>query len=34
MTKDELRERLTSFAVRIVTMADAMPSTISGMAVK
>ena len=33
MNKDELRERMTIFAVRIVKMVDAMPSTISGMAI-
>ena len=33
MNKDELRERMTSFAVRIVKMVDAMPTTISGMAI-
>ena len=33
MNKDELRERMTNFAVRIVKMVDAMPSTISGLAI-
>ena len=33
MTKDDLRERMTGFAVRIVKMVDAMPSTVSGMAI-
>ena len=33
MNKDELRERMSSFAVRIVKMVDAMPSTISGLAI-
>ena len=33
MNKDELRERMTDFAVRIVKMVDAMPSTVSGLAI-
>ena len=33
MDKSELQERMTSFAVRIVKMVDAMPSTVSGMAI-
>ncbi len=33
MNKDELRERLTSFAVRIVKMVDAMPQTVAGLAI-
>ena len=33
MNKEELRERMTDFAVRIVKMVDAMPSTISGLAI-
>ena len=33
MDKTELQERLTSFAVRIVKMVDAMPSSISGLAI-
>ncbi|MBQ9284992.1 MAG: four helix bundle protein [Bacteroidaceae bacterium] len=33
MTKEDLRERLTIFAVRIVKMVDAMPPTISGNAI-
>jgi four helix bundle protein len=33
MNKEELRERMTNFAVRIVKMVDSMPSTISGMAI-
>ncbi len=33
MNKQELQERMTTFAVRIVKMVDAMPSTISGMAI-
>lgn len=33
MNKDELRERMSSFAVRIVKMVDAMPTTISGLAI-
>ena len=33
MNKDELRERMTAFAVRIVKMVDAMPSTVSGLAI-
>jgi four helix bundle protein len=33
MTKDDLRERMTVFAVRIVKMVDAMPQTVSGLAI-
>jgi len=33
MNKDELRERMTNFAVRIVKMVDAMPSSVSGLAI-
>jgi len=33
MDKNELQERLTEFAVRIVKMVDSMPSTISGQAI-
>ena len=33
MDKHELQERMTAFAVRIVKMVDAMPSTISGLAI-
>jgi len=33
MNKDELRERLTSFAVRIVKMVDAMPQTVAGLSI-
>jgi len=33
MDKTELRERLTTFAVRIVKMVDAMPQTVSGLAI-
>ncbi len=33
MDKTELQERMTSFAVRIVKMVDAMPSTVSGLAI-
>ena len=33
MDKSELQERMTSFAVRIVKMVDAMPSTVSGLAI-
>ncbi|MBR6032062.1 MAG: four helix bundle protein [Bacteroidaceae bacterium] len=33
MTKDELRERMTGFAVRIVKMVDSLPSTIAGNAI-
>ena len=33
MNKDELRERMTDFAVRIVKMVDAMPTTVSGLAI-
>ena len=33
MNKDDLQERMTSFAVRIIKMVDAMPSTISGVAI-
>ena len=33
MDKNELQERMTAFAVRIIKMVDAMPSTVSGMAI-
>ena len=33
MDKHELQERMTNFAVRIVKMVDAMPSTVSGLAI-
>ena len=33
MTKDDLRERLTIFAVRIVKMVDSMPSTVASLAI-
>lgn len=33
MNKDELRERMTDFAVRIVKMVDSMPSTVAGLAI-
>lgn len=33
MTQDELKERLTNFAVRIVKMVDQMPNTISSNAI-
>jgi len=33
MTKDELRERMTGFAVRIVKMVDSLPSSIAGNAI-
>ena len=33
MTKEDMRERLTDFAVRIIKMVDALPSSISGNAV-
>ncbi len=33
MNKDELRERMTDFAVRIIKMVDTLPSSISGNAV-
>jgi len=33
MTKDEMNERLTTFAVRIIKMVDAIPTTVSGMAI-
>ena len=33
MTKEDLRERLTVFAVRIVKMVDYMPSSIAGNAI-
>ncbi len=33
MNKEELRERKTIFAVRIVKMVDALPQTVAGMAV-
>ena len=33
MDKNELQERMTVFAVRIVKMVDAMPQTVAGMAI-
>jgi len=33
MTKDDLRERMTVFAVRIIKMVDAMPSSVAGQAI-
>ena len=33
MTKEELKERLTSFSIRIVKMVDAMPNTIASVAI-
>ena len=33
MDKRQLQERMTDFAVRIVKMVDAMPSTVSGLAI-
>ncbi|MBQ8713242.1 MAG: four helix bundle protein [Prevotella sp.] len=33
MNKEELRERMTVFAVRIVKMVDAMPNSVSGLAI-
>jgi four helix bundle protein len=33
MNKNELRERLTDFAVRIVKMVDTMPQSVSGLAI-
>ena len=33
MTKEEMSERLTVFAVRIVKMVDAIPPSVSGMAI-
>ena len=33
MTKEDLKERLTIFAVRIVKMVDSMPNSISGTAI-
>ncbi|MDO5447065.1 MAG: four helix bundle protein [Prevotellaceae bacterium] len=33
MTKDELRERLTAFAVKIIKMVDMMPNSISSNAI-
>ena len=33
MTKAELQERMTAFAVRIVKMVDSMPTTVSGLAI-
>ena len=33
MTKDDLRERLTVFAVRIIKMVDSLPTTIAGNAI-
>lgn len=32
MDKHELQERMTAFAVRIIKMVDAMPSSVAGMA--
>lgn len=33
MTKEEMSERLTTFAVRIVKMVDSIPATVSGTAI-
>ena len=33
MTKAELQERMTAFAVRIVKMVDSMPTTVAGHAI-
>ena len=33
MTKEDLRERLTVFAVRIIKMVDSLPTTIAGSAI-
>ena len=33
MNKDELRERMTDFAVRVVKMVDSLPSSIAGNAI-
>ena len=33
MNKDELRDRMTDFAVRIVKMVDSLPSSIAGNAI-
>lgn len=33
MNKNELQERMTNFAVRIIKMVDAMPSSVSGIAI-
>lgn len=33
MVKSELQERMTDFAVRIIKMVDAMPSSVSGLAI-
>ena len=33
MDKEELQERMTAFAVRIVKMVDSMPTTVSGHAI-
>ena len=33
MTKEEMSERLTNFAVRIVKMVDSIPTTVSGTAI-
>ena len=33
MNKNELQERMTDFAVRIIKMVDAMPSSVAGMAI-
>ena len=33
MDRSELQERMTDFAVRVIKMVDAMPSSVSGMAI-
>ena len=33
MTKEELKERLITFAVRIIKMVDSIPNTVSGSAI-
>ena len=33
MTEQELKERLKSFAVRVIRMVDSMPNTVSAMAI-
>ena len=33
MDKNDLQERMTDFAVRVIKMVDAMPSTVSGVAI-
>ena len=33
MTKEDLRERLTAFAVRIIKMVDTLPTSIAGNAI-